>query len=72
MVSMDAFQAFDPGSIPGRRTVFFSLSLSSLLLGPDLSLLQVELSECYKAKDGALCGNRTHAFREDYDLNVAP
>jgi hypothetical protein len=23
-------------------------------------------------KSGASCGNRTHAIRDDYDLNVAP
>ena len=34
MVSIVAFQAVDPGSIPGRRTLFFLGSLWLLLLAP--------------------------------------
>ena len=40
MVSIDAFQALDPGSIPGHRTLFFLrfklITLSGLLLNGHL------------------------------------
>ena len=30
MVSIDAFQALDPGSIPGHRTLFLDLKIFSM------------------------------------------
>ncbi len=48
------------GSIP-REGVFFVIKMSILLA-----------NQLIKKKANALCGIRTHAFKEDYDLNVAP
>lgn len=86
MVSISGCDPLDPGSNPGTAKTFCSLhaqrksaaifwvcSVSRTII---FTLFSGTWAGGHTAegcqKKNAFSGNRTHAFKEDYDLNVAP